>query len=163
MERLFENNGRSIKIDSKLLDKVLAVYEEIRTDESKISVTTDLKWNDDYRINTKLFIGAQEDEKIIGNNALVLNIENCPNIHSEMQSRVLKPFIDAVSNPRLLQSVLKDWREDVTMTVDEGKEITTYILDGFMIKETATNSTSDNDVTICFDAVRTFASRKFKD
>lgn len=161
---MFEHYGQTLKIDSKLLDKVLSVYEEFCTDDSKISVTTDLKWNDKYRITRDSFLTPNSEQAIIGNNALVVSIENCPNINAEMQTRILNPFIEAVSSPRLLKNVVRDWREDITMVVDENQEITTYNLNGFMIKETATKSiTNDSDITICFDAAQTFASRTFKD
>ena len=164
MERMFEHYGQTLKIDSKLLDKVLSVYEELCTDDSKISVTTDLKWNDKYRITRDSFLTTNNEQAIIGNNTLVVSIENCPNINAEMQARILNPFIEAVSSPRLLKNVVRDWREDITMVVDENQEITTYNLNGFMIKETATKSiTNDSDITICFDAAQTFASRTFKD
>lgn len=164
MERIFEHYGQTLKIDSKLLDKVLSVYEELCTDDSKISVTTDLKWNDKYRITRDSFLTPNSEQAIIGNNALVVSIENCPNINAEMQARILNPFIEAVSSPRLLKNVVRDWREDITMVVDENQEITTYHLNGFMIKESSTKSiTNDSDITICFDAAQTFASRTFKD
>jgi hypothetical protein len=61
-------------------------------------------------------------------------------------------------------NVVRDWREDTTMIVDENQELTTYHLNGFMIKESSTKSnTNDSDITICFDAAQTFASRTFKD
>ena len=164
MERTFNNYNQTLKIDSKLLDKVFSVYDSIRTNDSKISVTTDLKWNDKYRITRDSFLTPNSEQAIIGNNALVVSIENCPNINAEMQARILNPFIEAVSSPRLLKNVVRDWREDTTMIVDENQEITTYHLNGFMIKESSIKSiTNDSDITICFDAAQTFASRTFKD
>ena len=162
MERTFNNYNQTLKIDSKLLDKVFSVYDSIRTNDSKISVITDLKWNDNYKITRESFLYQNNSyQAIVGKNALVVTIENCPGIDHVIHTHIVNPMREELSkhgNPRFFE---EEWTDDTSMTVADSKETTTYILKHLIITDIITNS--ERDMIINFDSAHTFASRTFKD
>lgn len=158
MIRTFEGY-QTIIIDSKLVDKVLGVCENMMArrqeeDRTRIKMSTGLKFKDGV-------VGTLDNKNLIeGDNALTISISECPGIETSIQDNISKPLSDAAKSGR--RQYITDWTEKtVQMKVDDGRELITYNMFDFTIKDIYFHS--NDSVEINFDAVNTYGLRNFKD
>lgn len=160
MKRTFEGR-KTIIIDSKLVDKVLSVVEDIinlhpNTDRTKVSMSTDLKFNNEI-VSTENKDFLSRKDVIEGKNVLTISIEDCPGIDSAIYEYISNPMGASLSRSPYTEG----WVEkDVYMRVADDKEIVDYNMSGFTINNIYVH-TSDS-VEVLFDASYMFASRIVK-
>jgi hypothetical protein len=155
MTRTFENDEYTIKIDSRNVDKLIALVTEISCNgvkPIKYTLKTELKF--DKIVGDKSWYNPKEGDQYLDGDVLIFTFSDC----AGMTNRIVEIFYPDANERAISHSDYFD--DDVRMTVEYPKWIEQYTLYSFGLQ--SVNQINDNDLEVRFNCGRLYCHRDFR-